>query len=116
MLAVAWWGVWLAWRGRLETSRGFLGVAQWMLPSGFIAVLAGWTVTEVGRQPWAVYGLLRTADSVIASLTGTDVALYQIPRDKSPLAGDNSLNHQQAGTYKKLISIGKWYYPSRSTS
>jgi CheY-like chemotaxis protein len=36
--------------------------------------------------------------------------LYQIPRDKSPLAGDNSLNHQQAATYKKLISIGKWYY------
>jgi hypothetical protein len=39
--------------------------------------------------------------------------LYQIPRDKSPLAGDNSLNHQQAGTYKKLISIGKWYNHQR---
>ncbi len=75
MLLVAWWGAWLAWRGRLETSRVFLRVAQWMLPSGFIAVLAGWTVTEVGRQPWAVYGLLRTADSVTASLTGTDVLL-----------------------------------------
>jgi cytochrome d ubiquinol oxidase subunit I len=34
-----------------------------MAPSGFIALLAGWTVTEVGRQPWTVYGLLRTADS-----------------------------------------------------
>jgi cytochrome d ubiquinol oxidase subunit I len=36
----------------------------WMAPSGFIALLAGWTVTEVGRQPWTVYGLMRTADSV----------------------------------------------------
>jgi cytochrome d ubiquinol oxidase subunit I len=35
-----------------------------MAPSGFIALLAGWTVTEVGRQPFTVYGLLRTVDSV----------------------------------------------------
>src|SRR3546814_6078012 len=35
-----------------------------MGPSGFIAVIAGWVTTEVGRQPWTVYGLLRTADSV----------------------------------------------------
>ena len=35
-----------------------------MGPSGFVAVLAGWIVTEAGRQPWTVYGLLRTADSV----------------------------------------------------
>ncbi len=39
-------------------------------PLGFIAVLAGWTTTEVGRQPWTVYGLMRTADSVSPSLTG----------------------------------------------
>jgi cytochrome d ubiquinol oxidase subunit I len=38
-------------------------------------VLAGWTTTEVGRQPWTVYGLLRTADSVSPSLTGTDVLI-----------------------------------------
>jgi cytochrome d ubiquinol oxidase subunit I len=44
-------------------------------PLGFIAVIAGWTTTEVGRQPWTVYGLLRTTDSVSPSLTGTDVAL-----------------------------------------
>jgi len=75
MLLVAWWGAWLAWRGRLESSRTFLRVAQWMAPSGFIAVLAGWTVTEVGRQPWTVYGLLRTADSLTPTITGTDVAL-----------------------------------------
>src|SRR5262245_39695105 len=40
---------------------------------GFIAVLAGWTTTEVGRQPWTVYGLLRTADSTSPSLVGGDV-------------------------------------------
>jgi cytochrome bd ubiquinol oxidase subunit I len=44
-------------------------------PLGFLAVLAGWTTTEVGRQPWTVYGLLRTADSVSPSLTGVDVVL-----------------------------------------
>ena len=44
-------------------------------PLGFLAVLAGWTTTEVGRQPWTVYGLMRTADSVTPSLTGGDVAL-----------------------------------------
>jgi cytochrome d ubiquinol oxidase subunit I len=38
-------------------------------------VLAGWTVTEVGRQPWVVYGHLRTADAVTPSLTTADVAL-----------------------------------------
>lgn len=42
---------------------------------GFLAVLAGWITTEVGRQPRAVYGLLCTADSVSPSLTGTDILL-----------------------------------------
>ena len=46
-----------------------------MAPLGFVAVIAGWTTTEVGRQPWTVYGLLRTADSVSPSLTGADVVL-----------------------------------------
>jgi cytochrome bd ubiquinol oxidase subunit I len=44
-------------------------------PLGFVAVLAGWTTTEVGRQPWIVYGLLRTADAVTPSLTGGNVLL-----------------------------------------
>jgi cytochrome d ubiquinol oxidase subunit I len=44
-------------------------------PLGFVAVLAGWTTTEVGRQPWTVYGLMRTADSVSPSLTGYDVVI-----------------------------------------
>jgi len=62
-------------RGQLETSGWFLILCQWTAPAGFIAVLAGWMTTEVGRQPWTVYGLLRTAQSVTPSLTGSDVAL-----------------------------------------
>jgi cytochrome d ubiquinol oxidase subunit I len=61
--------------GRIYTSDLFLRACQWMAPLGFVAVIAGWTTTEVGRQPWTVYGLLRTADSVSPSLTGLDVAL-----------------------------------------
>jgi cytochrome d ubiquinol oxidase subunit I len=48
------------------------------MPLGFIAVIAGWTTTEVGRQPWTVYGLMRTADSVSPSLTGNDVLISLI--------------------------------------
>jgi cytochrome bd ubiquinol oxidase subunit I len=73
MLAVSWVGVWLHWRGQLETTRWFLWVAFLSFPSGFVAVLAGWFTAEVGRQPWVVYGLLRTKDAVTPSLTTSDV-------------------------------------------
>jgi cytochrome d ubiquinol oxidase subunit I len=61
--------------GRLFESDLFLRACEIAGPFGFIAVLAGWTTTEVGRQPWTVYGLLRTADSLTPSLTGTDVLI-----------------------------------------
>ncbi|MBN9510069.1 MAG: cytochrome ubiquinol oxidase subunit I [Alphaproteobacteria bacterium] len=61
--------------GQLFARRGLLRALEWSAPLGFIAVLAGWTTTEVGRQPWTVYGLLRTADSVSPSLTGWNVLL-----------------------------------------
>ena len=73
MLGVVILGVWLLWRGRLFTEIWFLRICQGTGPLGFLAVLAGWTVTEVGRQPWTVYGLMRTAQSVTPSLTGADV-------------------------------------------
>jgi cytochrome d ubiquinol oxidase subunit I len=73
MLAVSWWGNWLRFRGKLETARGFLRCAFLSFPTGFVAVLAGWFTAEVGRQPWVVYGLLRTADAVTPSLTGANV-------------------------------------------
>ena len=75
MLATALWGLWLRWRGRLFTTPAFLTACVVMLPAGFVAVIAGWTVTEVGRQPWVVYGLMRTRDAVSPSLTGGDVLL-----------------------------------------
>ncbi len=61
--------------GRIYRSGWFLRLCMWMAPLGFVAVVAGWFTTEVGRQPWTVYGLLRTSHSVSPSLTGSDVAL-----------------------------------------
>jgi len=56
--------VWLRWRGRMETSRPFLRFALYMGPAGLVAMLAGWFTTEIGRQPWVVYNVMRTADAV----------------------------------------------------
>jgi cytochrome d ubiquinol oxidase subunit I len=75
MLGLVLLGGWLRWRGRLYDKPLFLGLVQLAAPLGFVAVIAGWCVTEVGRQPWTVYGLLRTAESVSPSLTRFDVAI-----------------------------------------
>src|SRR5262245_54366221 len=75
MLGLVLLGAWLRWRGRLFDTPLFLRLLQLAAPLGFVAVIAGWCVTEVGRQPWTVYGLLRTADSVSPSLTSLDVAI-----------------------------------------
>lgn len=64
MVLVAWVGLWKWKRGGAFTSRAYLRSWIWMMPSGFIALIAGWWVAEVGRQPWVVYGLMRTADAV----------------------------------------------------
>ncbi|MDD3837569.1 MAG: cytochrome ubiquinol oxidase subunit I [Phenylobacterium sp.] len=65
MIALGAWGAWLYWRrGGPEANRSFLRACVAMGPTGFIAVIAGWIVAEVGRQPWVVYGVLRTADAV----------------------------------------------------
>jgi cytochrome d ubiquinol oxidase subunit I len=73
MLGIVALGWWLYWRARIFATAWFLRLCQAAAPLGFIAVLAGWTVTEVGRQPWTIYGLLRTANSVSPSLAGPDV-------------------------------------------
>lgn len=64
MIALGLWGAWLRWRGTLWHCRPFLHLLVWMGPSGLVALLAGWLTTEIGRQPWTIYGLLRTADAV----------------------------------------------------
>src|SRR5262249_17192713 len=75
MLGLVALGGWLRWRGRLYDTPIFLRLCQWASPLGFVAVIAGWCVTEVGRQPWTVYGLLRTVHSVSPSITSADVTL-----------------------------------------
>lgn len=63
ILGLALWALWARWRGTLHGSRWLHRAALVMGPAGFVAVLAGWGVTETGRQPFTVYGLLRTAES-----------------------------------------------------
>ncbi len=65
MALVAVWSLWTMFRGRdLTTSRLLLRAIACSAPLGFIAIEAGWIVTEVGRQPWIVYGVLRTSEAV----------------------------------------------------
>ena len=64
IVLLGWTSLFLRWRGRLYDSRLFQRFAVAMGPAGFVAVTAGWITTEAGRQPYTVYGLLRTADSV----------------------------------------------------
>jgi len=65
LLGLAAWAAWLAWRyRRAPDAAWFLRACVVATPFGFIAIEAGWVVTEMGRQPWIIYGLMRTADAV----------------------------------------------------
>jgi cytochrome d ubiquinol oxidase subunit I len=74
MIAAALYGAWLIWRGRLFDTRWFLHIVAQTWWVGFVAVLAGWIVTESGRQPWMVQGVLRTTDS-ISPVPGSNIAV-----------------------------------------
>lgn len=74
MLSVMLLSLWLRWQQRLETA-WFLRLCQYLGPIGFFTVITGWITTEVGRQPWTVYGLLRTVHSVSPSVSSRDVLL-----------------------------------------
>ena len=56
-------------------SRWFLWLVALCTPLGFIAVEAGWTVTEVGRQPWIIYGIMKTEDAV-SSMPGLQYPFF----------------------------------------
>lgn len=73
MLFIGWYGLYLLWRGRLFNTRWFQRLCLLATPVGFIAVLSGWITAEVGRQPYVIYGLLRTADA-LSPVTGASVA------------------------------------------
>jgi cytochrome bd ubiquinol oxidase subunit I len=93
MIAFGWIGCWFLWRKRIEHARVFLRVLMWAWPVGFIALLSGWMVTEIGRQPWLAYGVLRTVDAVspvTAAQVLVSLALFVL-------------------VYFVVFSIGIWY-------
>jgi cytochrome d ubiquinol oxidase subunit I len=69
MLLLAWLGSYLSLKGRIEQNRLLLWAIFLSFPLPFIAILTGWFTAEVGRQPWTVYGVLRTADALTPFLT-----------------------------------------------
>jgi cytochrome d ubiquinol oxidase subunit I len=78
MLVVSWFGLWQFRKGR-HPHKLFVRVLLWMAFSGWIATVAGWYVTEIGRQPYLVYGLLTTteaASAVPSSKIGLTLAMY----------------------------------------
>jgi cytochrome d ubiquinol oxidase subunit I len=79
MLFIGWLGTYFLLRGKLRQNRWFLKLCVLSMPAGFIAVITGWVTAEVGRQPYTVYGLLKTADSVsplTASAVGTSLIVF----------------------------------------
>ena len=69
------WGVFLLWRRRLDSSRLFLRVAAWAVLIPFVMGTAGWVLTENGRQPWIVQGLMLTSDGLSSSVSTAEVAI-----------------------------------------
>jgi cytochrome d ubiquinol oxidase subunit I len=69
MLALAWLGTYLSFKHRLEKNRLLLWLIFLSFPLPFVAILTGWYTAEAGRQPWVIYGVLRTADAVTPFLT-----------------------------------------------
>ncbi|PTQ58769.1 cytochrome bd-I ubiquinol oxidase subunit 1 apoprotein [Sphingomonas aurantiaca] len=81
MLMLGVWGLWARWRGRLYDTPWLHRAAVAMGPAGFVAVLAGWITTEVGRQPWVIYGHILTADArspIAAPAVATSLAAFVV--------------------------------------
>jgi len=81
MIPAALFGAYLWWRGTLFATRWYLHLMAHCWWIGFVAVLAGWIVTESGRQPWIVQGIMRTADAtspVVAGMVATTLALFVV--------------------------------------
>jgi cytochrome d ubiquinol oxidase subunit I len=87
LAVVGLWAGWLALRKHdLASRRRFLWAVAIATPCGFIATEAGWMVTELGRQPWTIYGILKTADAV-TPMPGLVVPLITITLVYCALAG-----------------------------
>jgi cytochrome d ubiquinol oxidase subunit I len=73
------YGAFSLWRGTLHDQKWFHRILMFSAPAGFVAIITGWITAEVGRQPWTVYGLLTTVDSVspvTASAVGTSLIAF----------------------------------------
>jgi cytochrome bd ubiquinol oxidase subunit I len=75
MLGLAWLGTYLNFKQRLERNRLLLWLMFFSFPLPFIAILTGWFTAEVGRQPWVVFGVLRTADAMTPFLTTREATI-----------------------------------------
>lgn len=76
MILLSLFSLWARWQKNLYDNKFFLRFALFMGPTGIVAMLAGWYTTEIGRQPWIVYGLMRTADAVTKhSVTELSISL-----------------------------------------
>lgn len=78
MVALSLIALWLRKKQRLYTSHWFHRFATVMGPTGYIALLAGWVTTEVGRQPWVVYGIIRTQDGLSYTVSADQVGITLI--------------------------------------
>jgi cytochrome d ubiquinol oxidase subunit I len=73
ILLLALWGGWLLYRGKLRSSRLFLGISVWAVLTPFLMNTAGWLLTESGRQPWIVQGLQKTVNANSPSVSATEI-------------------------------------------
>lgn len=129
MILLAVWSAFSHWRGRPYESRALTRFALLMGPTGLIALLAGWYTTEIGRQPWVVYGLMRTADAVsnhseltlsvtlivllivYAGVFGTGIGYMMklVKRGPDPLENppDDALDHRPARPLSAATESGR---------
>jgi cytochrome d ubiquinol oxidase subunit I len=73
VMLFALWGGWLMYRHRLDKAKWFLLIAPWFVIVPFLMNTAGWMLTENGRQPWIVQGIMKTAQGVSPSVSATDI-------------------------------------------
>jgi cytochrome d ubiquinol oxidase subunit I len=134
MLGLGLWSLLARWRGKLYDWRGLHRAALVMGPSGFVAVLAGWITTEVGRQPWVIYGLLRTSDAaspldapaVAASLVAFVVVYFAVfgagtwyilrLMSAAPHAREEGLEHDERPIRTAGITPGPTQNPTGRTN
>lgn len=126
MIALGLAAAWAFLRRRLYTSRSLMRFALMMGPAGIIAILAGWYTTEIGRQPWIVYGLMRTADAVsphgaaeVGLTLAAFVVVYLLLFGAGTAYGLSIIRRgpaEQEGAEVGTGGPGQWHQPMRPIS